>query len=152
MTTLKEHHYVWLKAHPGRDEEWIKTALHAGFDIHHIDGNHENDDPDNLILIELGDHQRIHNGLVIDFHNSRRGKWGVREKRIGLGDEAYTLRISGLKWRDIGLRLYPDKSHSMAYSINVAKMYAEYHDKEWPIPHTDFCTCSMCLKKRKDPK
>lgn len=29
--------------------------------IHHIDGNHNNDDPDNLIILHLGEHIKIHN-------------------------------------------------------------------------------------------
>ena len=29
--------------------------------IHHIDGNHNNDDPDNLIILHSGEHTKIHN-------------------------------------------------------------------------------------------
>lgn len=31
-----------------------------GFDVHHIDGNKENNNPDNLVLIEHADHMRLH--------------------------------------------------------------------------------------------
>ena len=31
-----------------------------GFDVHHIDGDHDNNDPDNLVLIEHADHFRLH--------------------------------------------------------------------------------------------
>lgn len=33
-----------------------------GFDVHHIDGNHENNDPQNLVLIEHTDHMMLHGG------------------------------------------------------------------------------------------
>lgn len=35
-----------------------------GFDIHHMDGVHENNDPLNLVLIECGDHLMLHNGKM----------------------------------------------------------------------------------------
>lgn len=56
------YYHVWLKAHPGRDMEWLKRMLQEGFDIHHVDGNHDNDDPNNLVLIENLDHMMMHNG------------------------------------------------------------------------------------------
>lgn len=34
--------------------------LADGFHIHHVDGNHENNHPDNLKLIEATDHMRLH--------------------------------------------------------------------------------------------
>lgn len=57
---MEVHHQVWLEAHKNRSEEWLKERLKDGFDIHHIDGNHENNDPANLVLIEHGDHMMLH--------------------------------------------------------------------------------------------
>lgn len=34
--------------------------LRDGFDVHHLDGDHSNDDPANLALIEHTDHMRLH--------------------------------------------------------------------------------------------
>lgn len=56
------HHIAWLSAHPERSAEWLRDRLADGFHVHHIDGNHENNAPRNLVLIESGDHMMLHNG------------------------------------------------------------------------------------------
>lgn len=53
-------HYVWLAKHPERSEDWLKRMLGMGFDIHHVDGDRENNDPSNLVLIERKDHRDFH--------------------------------------------------------------------------------------------
>src|SRR5258706_16147205 len=63
---LLQYHYAWLEAHSDRTEEWLIKRLSDGFDIHHLDGNHYNNDGKNLVLIESTDHKRLHynaNGL-----------------------------------------------------------------------------------------
>lgn len=57
---MKEHHIAWLEANKHRSKQWLKDRLADGFDIHHIDGNHGNNDPWNLILVESADHGRLH--------------------------------------------------------------------------------------------
>jgi hypothetical protein len=59
---METYHLAWLSAHPERTEEWLKERLRDGFHVHHIDGDHFNDDPKNLVLIESGDHMMLHNG------------------------------------------------------------------------------------------
>lgn len=59
---LTNYQNVWLSAHPERSSEWLIERLKDGFDIHHLDGDHENNDPSNLVLIECGDHMMLHNG------------------------------------------------------------------------------------------
>jgi hypothetical protein len=59
---MQSYHWIWLKAHPERSEAWLEERLRDGFDIHHLDGDHFNDDPLNLVLIECGDHLMLHNG------------------------------------------------------------------------------------------
>lgn len=59
---MKEYHYIWLNEHPNRTAEWLKDKLMDGFHIHHIDGNHENNNESNLVLIDGADHFLIHNG------------------------------------------------------------------------------------------
>jgi hypothetical protein len=46
------HHAAWLKAHPGRMWAWLQTMISDGFDIHHVDKDRKNNDPNNLILID----------------------------------------------------------------------------------------------------
>lgn len=57
---MQEYHYVWLEAHPDRTIEWLKEMLRAGFEVHHVDWNRDNNSPDNLVLIEASDHQKLH--------------------------------------------------------------------------------------------
>lgn len=65
VTALQSYHVSWLTAHPGRGEEWLRRMLREGFDVHHLDGNHSNDAPDNLVLIEHTDHMMIHAGRTL---------------------------------------------------------------------------------------
>lgn len=60
MRKWKPYHDAWLSAHPTRTEGWLRDRLAEGFDIHHLDGNHDNNDPPNLVLIEHEDHLRLH--------------------------------------------------------------------------------------------
>lgn len=57
---LSAHHQAWIDCHPHRSERWLRARLSDGFDVHHMDGNPQNNDPDNLVLIEHDDHMRIH--------------------------------------------------------------------------------------------
>ncbi len=74
--SMQSYHRAWLSAHPERTEDWLKERMRDGFDIHHLDGNHANDDPINLVLIECGDHLMLHNGSkrvsrVVNFQKPR---------------------------------------------------------------------------------
>lgn len=54
--------------------------LKEGFDVHHIDGDHSNDHPGNLALIEAVDHLRLHGmfGLVkLGLHKTGQRKGGT---------------------------------------------------------------------------
>ena len=63
MTSPSKPHYeAWLGAHPHRSRRWLRAKAKEGFDIHHLDGDHENNDPKNLVLIEHTDHMSLHNG------------------------------------------------------------------------------------------
>lgn len=55
-----------------------------GFHIHHIDGNHQNNDPKNLLLIEGADHLKLH-GLDVYAqarNSNRQPKHRRREKVV----------------------------------------------------------------------
>lgn len=60
---LKDYHYAWLSDHAGRTEDWLRRMMAEGFHIHHVDGDHSNNDPLNLVLIEGADHFLMHNGV-----------------------------------------------------------------------------------------
>ena len=62
MRKFQPYHHAWLGAHPERDEAWLRERLKDGFDVHHLDGDHENNDPLNLVLIDGADHLMLHNG------------------------------------------------------------------------------------------
>jgi len=57
---MNRHQRAWLKANPHRAASWLREKLADGFDIHHLDGNHDNNDPLNLLLVEVVDHMRLH--------------------------------------------------------------------------------------------
>lgn len=58
------HHKAWLQKHPSRSAEWLRSRLAEGFHIHHMDGDHSNNAPDNLLLIEGGDHLQLHRKII----------------------------------------------------------------------------------------
>lgn len=60
MKRMADHHLVWLMSHPHRSSDWLRNALKDGFDVHHIDGDHSNNAPENLVLIEHVDHMALH--------------------------------------------------------------------------------------------
>ncbi len=79
---MKRYHEIWLAAHSDRDEEWLKDKLDDGFDIHHADGNHQNNDPANLVLIEAADHAKLHGGLLEKMMNGGRKARFKRRSRL----------------------------------------------------------------------
>lgn len=99
--TLKSYHQAWLSNHPERDEDWLRERLREGFDVHHIDGDHQNDDPGNLALIDHADHMRVHNrgGLRIAWTAAKSDR--RREADDDLGARVAALWIAGAGWREM---------------------------------------------------
>ena len=62
---MNRYHRLWLATHPSRTKTWLAERLKEGFDVHHADGDHKNDDPNNLVLIESVDHLKLH-GMTLD--------------------------------------------------------------------------------------
>jgi hypothetical protein len=60
MQPLLSYHRAWLSKHPERTEAWLRDRPRDGFDVHHLDGNHSNDEPSNLALVEHHDHMDLH--------------------------------------------------------------------------------------------
>lgn len=86
---FNSYHFVWLLNHPLRSSEWLAEKLKDGFHIHHVDGHHSNNAPENLVLIDGCDHMMIHN------HPSFRGA-GI--KKISL-QETKAISRKNRKWR-----------------------------------------------------
>lgn len=86
MRGLEQHHIVWLANHPDRSEEWLKAILKQGFEVHHVDGDHDNNSPRNLILMERNDHRELHGffrltGIKFDtVANARKGGYARAAK------------------------------------------------------------------------
>lgn len=124
---MQEHHYRWLERHPDRDEAWLRQAIDQGFDIHHVDGDHYNNDPNNLVLIERRDHCLIH-GFSENFTRSletpQKKPRQPSKKTLKRGFEAQRMHDEGLPWREIGKAL--GCSHVAA--IKAAETYRKWKD------------------------
>jgi hypothetical protein len=97
---LKPYHWAWLAAHPERSQQWLRDRLADGFDVHHADGNHTNDDPDNLVLIEVTDHAKLHlfeagfsRMSAAEANRARIRRLDERFQAAGLVRGAYTSKI-----------------------------------------------------------
>jgi len=65
-------------------EEYNNLKIPEGYEIHHIDGNHFNDDPTNLQLVTIQEHLEIH---------KKQNDWGAVQ--------AILLRINGASKEEI---------------------------------------------------
>ena len=103
VKSLQNYHFAWLDVHPQRSVEWLRERLKDGFDIHHIDGNHKNNDPANLILIESHDHFMLHSGVRLTLRKLNVS--GPRKETLERGCAALKLRAKGKTWREVGAAL-----------------------------------------------
>lgn len=120
---MQAHHKAWLEAHPTRTAMWLVWMIAEGFQVHHVDGNHQNNDPKNLVLIEGVDHHRLHGREVA----------GVVNKPLdfALGQLAYDIRIAeDIAWDTIARRL---QVKSASRVIKAAHCYASYGHRPWPL-------------------
>jgi uncharacterized protein (DUF433 family) len=127
---MKTHHAAWLSHHTDRTADWLMDRIADGFDIHHLDGDHANNDPLNLVLMESGDHMRMH-GMTGKRVTRVVGKGGGRPKgAVGPnGLICYTKRKQGLSWQEVAdeLGILPRSA------LKNAKAYALANLKPWPI-------------------
>jgi hypothetical protein len=126
LRQLESYHHAWLSIHPTRTEEWLRKQLAEGFDVHHLDGHHDNNDPDNLVLIEHVDHMRLH-GIRSGARLSYMVRSGPRKRTLSLGETAYKHRASGKSWREIGQEI-----GSISGAMSSAKVYAKQLSLRWP--------------------
>lgn len=68
---MQPHHFEWLSNHPDRTEQWLRDRLADGFQVHHLDCDHSNNDPNNLVLIDGDDHMRMHSIPVRRKHRTK---------------------------------------------------------------------------------
>jgi len=135
---LAEYHHVWLANHPERSSEWLIARLADGFDLHHVDGDHSNNEPDNLVLIEHFDHMRLHNrpGQLgrLSEHRAVRVAKRLREREEiseAVGPVAYTHRLNRRNWRGwSAIRSDIDLKSAKEF----AKKYAKTNGLPWPLP------------------
>lgn len=137
---LQPYHYAWLSAHPGRNKDWLRFMLKAGFDIHHMDGDHDNNDPSNLVLIEHTDHMRLHGmtgpGRVKMQHVVEAAKQARRKKFLAEGKLAYetAVRLRETATSASGIWVCTARETKLgAQAINRAKFWATENKLEWPL-------------------
>jgi hypothetical protein len=113
--------------------------------VHHIDGNHSNDEPANLVLIEGTDHLRLHGmqlpaGIsawrkkpkispTIDAERFQRGReiYGIRCQRRCTWTEVAKIffgsdKPAGKYWIELGMSVFAD-----------AQYFAKRSGSRWPI-------------------
>lgn len=139
---MMNYHFIWLENHPNRTKEWLQERLTDGFDIHHADGNHANDDPNNLVLIECNDHMRLH-GLSLDRLLSA-GKAARSEER-----EAHQERVRDIRkacyekkdartpWSAIGREFKPDSLQPAPWARSMAMRHADENGLPFPKPDSN---------------
>lgn len=120
---MQNYHKAWLLAHPRRSEAWLAARLADGFHVHHWDGDPTNNKPDNLVLLDGIDHQRIHGARFKTLNN--------KPLDMSLGAISYHARADYKQhWYDIaqklGVSVYSVSRHAM--------LYAERMGHPWPLP------------------
>lgn len=114
--------------------------LKAGFDIHHMDGDHDNNDPANLVLIEHTDHMRLHGmtglGRVAMMHTVQAAKEARRIKFLAEGKLAYETALAKRETATHASGLWVCTARETklgAKAINRAKLWADENNLEWPL-------------------
>ncbi len=122
------HHRAWLLAHPERSLQWLDAHIEDGFEIHHRDRDHENNDPANLVLIEATDHRRLHGQSLIGAPYNTSG----RKIDVRMGELAYHGRVmTNEGWAFIAERL---GKLSPQRAERAAAHYAFLANLPWPLP------------------
>lgn len=112
---LAPYHWAWLVGHPERTAVWLKAKITEGFEVHHVDGDHENNEPGNLVLIEGADHMRLHHLPFARTQTAGRLGAKARMKKISPKLRSVIARHAAMK------RWYPHRFHNWDWdAINRA--------------------------------
>ena len=136
---------IWLQKNPHRSRQWLTERLMDGFDIHHMDGDHSNNDPDNLVLIEHADHMAIH-GLSMMSRKPLQFRPIIKpeptEFELEMWCCAYELAVELAKtrkggvWTRVARQMIEKYAGQGLYNdavFRMAKRWAERAELPWPI-------------------
>ena len=132
MQDVPPHHLAWLEKH-GHTIEELNHFHSLGFHIHHINGNHNDNDHENLVLIHGDDHMRLHNSgtKLVKFHGRLREGWMTKEeadrKKLEIGKIAYEMRLEGYAWNNM------EDAIGRKSGNHYAKLYCLANDIPWPM-------------------
>lgn len=131
---MKSYHVAWLSVHPERTEEWLSARLKDGFDVHHLDGNHDNDDPGNLVLIECGDHLMLHgtHRRITRLDNFKNRNEKAKTEAIRKGRAAYHGYLSSFAWGAVAEGMGLDWTNGDK-ARSLAGKYAAANGLKWPL-------------------
>jgi hypothetical protein len=143
---MQPYHKAWLSVHPERTEQWLSERMADGFDVHHIDGDHENNETSNLVLIECGDHFMLHgtNRKISRFLNLKIKSEKTTAEAVRKGEGAYNLYPSCCGWGNVAIALGLDYFDGGQAVRIWAQRYAKSKSLPWPI--------SLPRKGRKFPR
>lgn len=104
----------WCKS-SGEEPGWLSQVIEHGFSIHFLDGNRDNIDGSNLVLLYRKDAAKIPE---------------TSQRRFNKSQRSYELRSSTtMKWSEIA----EDIKATPANAVTMAKLYSKTHNLPWPI-------------------
>ena len=119
------------KEHNGYNDDEMKDM-----DVHHIDGNHQNNDPTNLLLISPEEHAKIHAHEFVAWarrgHAESRIALRKRIKEKGLTDKELASRRSNQKMAAaarIGTKHTPESIEKMSAILSDGRRKNEKHNR-----------------------
>ena len=111
----------------------VNGAIPAGYDIHHIDGNKANNEPENLELLERHAHKVKHNEMMTEEQRQNR-RVNMREKAIPAAAK-WHKSSAGHQWH---LQHYAGMGHLLHRTEPRA---CEYCGKQFDgRPYSRFCS------------
>lgn len=130
------HHAAWLRRNTHRDAEWLQRMIDDGFEVHHLNEDEHNNDPTNVVLLDMGDHALLHGVTLAPsvFYERKQGAALRRQRQSEFartrGALAYQLRAEGRFWAHIAAETGFDES----LIASATKEYAHAMKLKWPLP------------------